>query len=108
MKRYRKECILLGLQICLFYIFPLTAGPTDAMGMVFLIIVGTFAIACFLGMLSGLKWKWAWPVLAALLFLPTVPVYYNISAAVHALWYLVISGIGLLFGWFIRKLFKMK
>ena len=108
MKRYRIECILLGLQICLFYIFPLSAGPTDAMGMVFLIIVGTFLIACFLGMLSRLKWKWAWPVLAALLFLPTVPIYYNATAAVHAIWYLVISGVGLIFGWIMRKLFKMK
>ena len=38
MKRYIKELAILTVQLFLFYLFPLFAGPTDAMGMVFLII----------------------------------------------------------------------
>lgn len=108
MRRYKKEMILLALQVYLFYLFPLCAGPTDAMGMVVLIIAGTFAIGYFMGLLSGLRWKWVWPGLAAVLFVPTVPIYYNETALVHGVWYLVISGVGLLLGFLIRKLFKMK
>lgn len=108
MKSRRKEIPLLLLQIFLFYGFPLFAGPTDIMGMVFLLIVCTFAIGYFIGLLSVWKWRWLWPAAVSLLFLPTVPIYYNSSAMVHALWYLVISATGLLLGWIIRKLFKMK
>ena len=41
MKKYIKEIIILILQLFMFYIFPLFAGPTDAMGMVFLIWLST-------------------------------------------------------------------
>lgn len=44
MKKYIKELIILIIQILLFYIFPLTAGPTDEMGMVMLIILTTFIL----------------------------------------------------------------
>ena len=38
MKKHLKEITILTIQIFMFYIFPLFAGPTDAMGMVFMII----------------------------------------------------------------------
>ena len=41
MKRYIKELIILLLQLFMFYIFPLFARPTDAIGMVLLIILAT-------------------------------------------------------------------
>ena len=40
MKRYAKEIAALVLQAALFYLFPLCAGPTDAMCMVVLMLVG--------------------------------------------------------------------
>ena len=45
MKKYLKEILILLIQLFMFYVFPLTAGPTDAMGMVVLIIVATFVLA---------------------------------------------------------------
>ena len=33
MKKHLKEIIILLIQLFMFYIFPLFAGPTDAMGM---------------------------------------------------------------------------
>ena len=108
MKKYKKELILLALQAYMFYLFPLFAGPTDVMGMVFLIIVCTFAIGYFVALLSNLKWKWIWPPVVSLLFLPTIPIYYNATAWIHAVWYLVISAVGMVLGWIIRKLFRMK
>lgn len=108
MKKFKKELILLALQVYMFYLFPLFAGPTDVMGMVFLIIVCTFVLGYFFGRLSQWEWRWAWPAAVSLLFLPTVPIYYNFTALVHVLWYLVISAAGMALGWLTRKLFKMK
>ena len=102
MKKYTKEVIILTLQLLLFYVFPLTAGPTDAMGMVFLIICGTFLFSLLMGALSGSNLKFLYPIVTSILFIPSVFIYYNESALVHALWYLVIAGIGTGIGSFIR------
>ena len=104
MKRYRKETILIAAQLALFYLFPLTAGPTDMMGLVFLIIIGTFVLALLMGGLSAAKIKWLYPPLISVLFLPTVWIYYNETALVHAQWYLTIAYTGLLIGSGIRCL----
>lgn len=98
MKRYIKELVILICQLFMFYIFPLFAGPTDAMGMVVLIILATFVLSLVLGVLSRSTLKWGYPAACALLFLPTVPIYYNFTATVHATWYLVISAAGLAVG----------
>lgn len=108
MKRYAKELLILVLQLLLFYVLPLFAGPTDAMGMVFLIILGTFTLALILGMICPPTVKWAFPPVAALLFMPSIPLYYNFSAMVHVTWYFAVATAGLLVGsalrWLWRKL----
>ena len=53
MKKYLKEILILLIQLFMFYVFPLTAGPTDAMGMVFLIIVATFVLAIIIAFNSN-------------------------------------------------------
>ena len=98
MKKYAKELVLLLLQLFMFYIFPLFAGPTDAMGMVVLILFATLVLALVLGICSRSAVKWAYPAACAVLFLPTVPIYYNSSALVHAMWYLVVAAVGLAVG----------
>lgn len=103
MKNYIKELVILVLQLLMFYIFPLFAGPTDAMGMVFLILVATLVLSILLGCTSRNKIKYLYPAAAAILFLPSVLIYYNKSALIHALWYLVISAIGMLVGSIIHK-----
>lgn len=109
MKKFLKEFILLLIQLFIFYIFPLFAGPTDAMGMVFLIIVATFILSIILGVVSNQKIKYLYPLLIAIIFIPSVFIYYNESALIHSVWYLVISTTGLLLGMIIRKiLFKEK
>ena len=105
MKKYIKEIILLTLQLFMYYIFPLFAGPTDAMGMVVLIILATFVLGMVLGVISRNKIKFLWPVVISVLFIPSVFIYYNETALVHALWYLVISSVGLLMGIMERSLF---
>ena len=108
MRKYVKEIFLCAAQLFMFYIFPLFAGPTDAMGMVFLMIVATFLLSMLMGCLSGWKGKYLYSVAAAVVFIPSVFIYYNSSALVHAQWYLVIATVGLALGSLLRWIFRKK
>ena len=112
MKRYAKEIAALVLQAALFYLFPLCAGPTDVIGMVVLMLLATFALGLLLGALSDNAIKWACPAAAAVLFVPSVPIYYNATALVHATWYMVMGFAGMALGVLIRmvvnKIFSRK
>ena len=99
-----KELIILLIQLFMFYIFPLFAGPTDAMGMVFIIIITTFLLSIILVNVSNNKIKYIYPIIISILFIPSVILYYNESALVHSLWYLVISFIGVIIGIIIKKI----
>ncbi len=107
MKRHLKEAIILLLQLIMFYIFPLTAGPTDAIGMVVLIILATFVFSLVLGSISENKIRYLYPFIIAVLFIPSVFIYYNESALIHSVWYLVISALGMISGVLIRFIIKI-
>ena len=98
MKRFIKEIIILIIQMFMFYIFPIFAGPTDAMGIVFIIIFTTLLLSAILGGISKEKIKFLYPIVIAILFVPSVFIYYNETALVHSTWYFVISTIGILLG----------
>lgn len=104
MKKYLKEIIILLIQLFMFYIFPLFAGPTDAMGMVLLILIVTFILSIIIASVSKEKWKYFYPIVISVLFIPSVFIYYNDSALIHAVWYLVDSSVGLLIGTSIYKI----
>ena len=104
MKRYLKEIIVLIVQLIMFYLFPLTAGPTDVMGMIIILIMSVFILSIIIGALSNEKFKYLYPIIVAILFIPSIFIYYNESALIHALWYLIISCIGLLIGVISKKL----
>lgn len=108
MKKYWKEIAVLIAQLLMFYVFPLTAGPTDVIGMVFLIIVATFILATIMGSVSKKKAKYVYPLLVSVIFIPSVFIYYNESALIHTIWYLVISFVGLLIGALMRNFFSRK
>lgn len=107
MKKYFKEIIILLMQLLLFYILPLFAGPTDMIGLVFLIIFLTFILGLLFGVLSNENKKYLYPIIVFLIFIPSVFIYYNESALVHSLWYLIDSSLGLLIGAFLKRVFKI-
>ena len=108
MKRYKKEIIILILQLFMFYIFPMFAGPTDAMGMVFLIWLSTIILAIIISVISYRKMKFIYPVVIAILFIPSVFIYYNESALIHSLWYLISSSVGVIIGAIIHAITRNK
>ena len=93
-----KELIILLIQLFMFYIFPLFAGPTDAMGMVLIILLTSFILSIIMSTISKQKLKYLYPITISLLFIPSVFIYYNESALIHSLWYLIISSIGIFIG----------
>lgn len=94
MKCCWKEIVILLIQLFMFYIFPLFAGPTDAIGMVLLIVIVTLLLSAVLGAVSDKRIKWFYPISVAILFVPSVFIHYNESALIHAVWYLVVSAVG--------------
>lgn len=107
MKKHLKEIITLLLQLLMFYIFPLFAGPTDAMGMVFLILLSTLLLSFILGCISNQHIKFLYPFAVAVLFVPSVFIYYNSSALIHSVWYLIVSSAGLGVGSLIHALIQL-
>ena len=108
MKKYLKEIIVLIIQLFMFYILPLFAGPTDIMGMVVLILLATFILSTILVVISKEKIKYLYPIIVAILFIPSVFIYYNESALIHSIWYLVAGYIGMIPGIIINLIFKRK
>ena len=53
MKKYLKEILILLIQLFMFYVFPLFAGPTDVMGMIVLLILATLLLSILIGSISS-------------------------------------------------------
>ena len=106
MKKYLNEILILLLELFMFYIFPLFAGPTDAMGMVILILLSTFILSIIIGAISKEKLSYYYPLIVSIVFIPSVFIYYNESALVHAIWYFIDSLGGMMIGLVIRKIKK--
>ncbi len=105
MKKVWKEIFITLIQLFMFYVFPLFAGPTDAMGMVILILMATLLLSAVMGSISKSRIRYLYPAAAAVLFVPSVWIFYNESALIHALWYLAAASIGLFLGIIIQKIF---
>ena len=104
MKKYLKEIILLLIQIFMYYTYPLFCGPTDTMGMVFIILLTTFLLSIIITIVSKEKIKYLYPIIISILFIPSVFIYYNESALIHSIWYFVVSTLGIVLGITINKI----
>ena len=105
MKKYFKEIIILLIQIIIFYIVPLFAMwniQTNPMGMVFLMLLLTFILSIILSIISKHKIKFLYPLIVSIIFIPSVYIYYNESALIHSVCYLVVSLIGIGIGAIIK------
>ena len=120
MKRYIAEIVIFCIQLFMFYISPLFAGPTDGMGMVVLILFAdgmgmvvlilfaTLILSILLSSISKNRIKYLYPAAAAAAFLPSVFLHYNGTAFVHAVWYFVAAVVGMLLGTIIFKALHRK
>jgi len=98
MKRYLKEIIILIIQLLVLYILPLFAGPADTMGLVVLLILYTFILPLILGIISNNNIRFLYPIVISILFIPSVFIYYNNSALIYTIWFIVDAYIGIFIG----------
>lgn len=98
MKKYTKELIFLLIQLLVFYLLPLMSGILGSFATVVLIATITLFLSLALGVTSENKIKFLYPVVIAVLFIPSVFIYNNTSAFIHALWYFLVSLVGMLPG----------
>ena len=104
MNKFKKEIIIIIIQIIMFYIYPLFIKLIGPIGMVLMILLATFILSLIIGAVSKEKIKYFYPVLVSLVFIPSVYIYYNDSALIHSVWYLVVSIVGEFLGIVISKL----
>lgn len=108
MKKYLKEMIILMIQIMLFYLFPFTAGPTDGLGLIIVLLFSTLMLSVIFGAVSKGKVRIIYPFVVAVLFIPTAYIHYNYTALGHVIWYLIDSYLGVLIGSLIGKISRRR
>lgn len=83
MKKLNKEMVFIGIQMLLFYLFPLL--NIQPILMLLLIVIITSMLSIMIGMVSKEKLKYIYPIITALLFIPSVFIYYNETAFIHSI-----------------------
>lgn len=104
MKKYLKEMIILMIQIMLFYLFPFTAGPTDGLGLIIVLLLSTLMLSVIFGAVSKGKVRIIYPFVVAIVFIPTVYIHYNYTALGYIVWYLIDSYLGVGIGSLIKMI----
>ena len=107
MNKYIKELIILLIQLSIFYIEPILGINDNPMGMITFILLITFILSIILGIISDKKIRFLYPIIISILFIPSVFIYYNDSALIHSLWYLIISFLGICIGVIIKKVKRL-
>lgn len=100
MNDFKKTMPYLILNIIAFYLLPNLISDTGS-GMFILLIIIPLA-TLLSGILIGVKscFKWYYPILVGLIFIPSIFIYYNESALVYAPIYGAISLTGAFLGKF--------
>ncbi len=105
MNKLKKGLIFLIIQLVIFYVLPLFAGPTDIMGLVFIQFATTFILAFIVGLFTKSDLKFIFPVVATVSFIPAIMIYYNYTAYIYLVYYAVSTVVGVALGTGLRKLF---
>lgn len=106
MKKLRKILPFLIANAIAFYVFPLFIKDTGTAMLVLLIGIPTI---CFIvSLIYGIKetFDWFYILLTMLIFIPSIFIFYNESAAIYTLVYGIISTVGNFLGGLISKISK--
>lgn len=108
MKKYYIELLILIIQMLVFYMFPLFLYLVEPIAMVMLMLLITVILSIILSIASNKRIRFLYPLIISLIFIPTVFIFYNESALVHALWYFVVSGLSMFVVEFIKWILHKK
>ncbi|HEX5597016.1 MAG TPA: hypothetical protein VFX61_13525 [Micromonosporaceae bacterium] len=92
--------------VALYYLVPLVDRlypPEAKIGLVLLVLVNALVVLILTAVYSAMtRPAWPFPLLAAVLFIPSIYIYYNDSALIYAVFYLIVGAVGLGIGLAIR------
>lgn len=89
-----------------FYVVPLVMRDTGSAMVLMLIVMPLvlFVTSLAYGLRRG--WRYQYPIIVALLFVPTLFIFYNSSALIYIIVYGVIALLGDVFGYLLARLFR--
>ena len=108
MKKYLQELIIILIQIGLFYLLPLFIKGNAVIFMILILLLGSFALTLIINIISNNKIKYFYPLIATIIFIPSIFIYYNSSAWIHAIWYFIDCLFGEVIGTCIYKIRNSK
>lgn len=103
MERFKRTLPFYAAMLLNFYLLPLLMADTGSAMIVVLILIPAicFIISLLYGMRNGFHFEYA--VITAVLFIPSIFIYYNISAWVYIIGYGIIALLGNLVSVLFRK-----
>lgn len=103
MKKYLPKIIIILLQIFVLYLFPLAFKYIDQIIVIVGIFLAVFGLSMMIVIVSKNKIKYFYSILVSIMYVTSIPLFYNDSAFGNVMWYFAISSGGLLLGFLIDK-----
>ena len=106
MKNMKDMLPYLGIIVIDFYLLPMVIKDTGSAMLMLLIVVPSICFLCSL--IYGFKksFRILYPALVACLFIPSIFIFYNLSAWIYTIAYGIIAFIGSVIGMYISKRVK--
>lgn len=103
MKKYLPKIIIILLQIFVLYLFPFAFKYIDQIIVIVGIFLAVFGLSMMIVIVSKNKIKYFYSILVSIMYVTSIPLFYNDSAFGNVVWYFAISSGGLLLGFLIDK-----
>lgn len=108
MKKIKNNFLFYLVIFITFYLLPALFLDSEKDKYITLLLllfpIVTLLISMIYGKNNGIKWYFSF--ILAIIFIPTIFIYYNTSALVYSLFYLIISLLGQILGYIIEKIVK--
>lgn len=91
MKIYKKEILIILIQLLIFYTFPLISGPTDNMGLTVIILLSNLILSLIIGIFSQKNIKYYYPFIISILFTPIILIFSEKIMPLHLMLCLITS-----------------
>lgn len=103
MKKYLAKMIIVLLQVCVFFLAPLLFKVYNPSHVIVGMLIATFGLSMMIVVVSDAKIRYLYALIPPLMFIPSIPIYYNSSATESIIWYFGVSVGGVLLGFMIDK-----
>lgn len=103
----KKLTVYFMILAVVFYLIPITTKMEAPMELAFTLLIVLNPIACLgTGAVYGIKhgFKWYFLMLAPLVFIPSMYIFYNSSAFLYVVIYIIFSATGMGIGCVLRKI----